>query len=199
MMTCYDLWSRVLASVGTLAGNGLVLDHSISGTVVGRDGTPVTAAMITAFEGGAGADEILVPVRTTYSRNDGTFTIDGLRRRAYVLQASHPGFVDIDFLVVVADSHVRLELETAATVAGRVLDDRGEPVADYVLRLCERTRGRTRIRSFKIHNQRGQFEVQDVRAGELDIEAKAPSGESGAAGIRVAQRTRADVTIRVGR
>ncbi|MGH8324749.1 MAG: carboxypeptidase-like regulatory domain-containing protein, partial [Steroidobacteraceae bacterium] len=127
----------------------------------------------------------------------GRFSATALPAGRATLTASAPGYVtatravDVvagDRLHDVTVRDLRLELERGGTVAGRVRDDRGEPVADAAV-VVTGQRART--------NHDGDFRVDGVAAGRLRVTA----GKGGAVAaeeveVRAGDESRVELRLR---
>jgi hypothetical protein len=88
-------------------------------------------------------DEQHAPVDSAVSAGDGSFVLSGLAPGIYTLTASRDGYADIIYgqtrrlgegtpILVGADTSVRADIAMSrfGTISGRVMDERGQPVAD---------------------------------------------------------------------
>ena len=108
----------------------LVLDAAgaVSGTVVDADGAPVGGATVTTWGG-----------RTTTTTPDGSFRIDRLLPGDDCVEVRADGapIAEVEFMVVASSEveGVEVRLRPSRWLSGRVVDRRGQPVADALVEL----------------------------------------------------------------
>ncbi len=156
---------------------------SVFGTVHWPDGSPASGAAVKlAF---AGQDWELA--KSSETDADGAFEFSGLKGSDFrVLASDKPPRSSAAWLAVAEAStgrEVSLVLREGAVLAGRVVDDRGEPVAKAVVTATPvgGARGMDRVRS-KSRADDGSFELKGLIDGSIDLLATAKGhGESVAA------------------
>ncbi|MFT5359144.1 MAG: hypothetical protein ACI9KE_006387, partial [Polyangiales bacterium] len=135
----YELWARATherspprSGITLEAGDALFIplqmvpgDH-VSGIVIDSEGAPIAGAEVLVVDGGLA----LAPIRTM-SGADGRFHIEPLLpvayERSYLAQAS--GYLPGRASAAGSDEELRIVLEAGSTLRGRVVDERGRPVA----------------------------------------------------------------------
>ena len=115
---------------------------------------------------------------------DGSFAIGGLREGTYRLSVFAPGHAMVDREVEAGADGVDIVLETAGSLSGSVVDDRGQPVENFriLARMPPptRTAGGARMvmmgppRSESIASPDGRFVVDEVAPGTYVVEVSAP-------------------------
>ena len=109
----------------------MILGDEIQGIVVDQEGAPIAGAEVLVVDGGLA----LAPIRTT-SGTDGRFRIGPLLPvaypRSYLGQAD--GYLPNQVSASGSTEELRIVLEPGATLSGRVLDERGRPVAGALVR-----------------------------------------------------------------
>lgn len=129
VMTCLLFASWQAFGAAPAAGLG-----SLSGTVVGSDGKPVSGALVAAVPG-----QMDHPAATTLSNADGTFRFEGLAPGGYGLTATAPGQTAwyLGDLAVVQDKELgglkMLLGGNGFTIHGTVSDDEGNPLSGAVV------------------------------------------------------------------
>lgn len=125
------------------------------------------------------------------SRDDGTFRIEVLPRRAYTLRASRTGFAPATLTVAeklapaAVKSGLRLVLTSGMGAFGRIVDERAAPVAAAEIRLV-RSSARDSLPSFlraedeieeepleAFSDAEGGFRFEHLPAGRFELTAKA--------------------------
>lgn len=135
----YELWARATherspprSGITLEAGDALFVplqmvtgDH-VEGIVVDAEGAPIAGAEVLVVDGGLA----LAPTRVTTGA-DGRFHIEPLLpvayERSYLAQAS--GYLPGQTAAGGSNDELRIVLEPGATLRGRVVDERGRPVA----------------------------------------------------------------------
>jgi protocatechuate 3,4-dioxygenase beta subunit len=163
------------ADVGDVAlQTGLV----IRGQVREAAGTAVAEARINAFrDRSMGEDR--GEGRTTA---DGSFAIGGLREGTYRLSVFAPGHAMVDREVEAGADGVDIVLETAGSLTGTVVDDRGQPVENFrvLARMPPPTPAAgSRVmmgppRQESISSPDGRFVLDEVAPGTYAVEVSAP-------------------------
>jgi protocatechuate 3,4-dioxygenase beta subunit len=185
---------RSLGEVGrdrALEGLELVLERgeSIAGRVTWPDGTPAEGAVV-RVEPMQGEDSLRFEWRTD---EEGAFEVQGLEPGPYRLDAQAVSVEEVVETskvtgkertrkrrstkraaledVAAGARDVTLVLGTGSTLAGRVVDDRGQPVGDFRIE-AERSEASQKLsRSFR--NANGAFVLEGVPPGEWDLRATA--------------------------
>lgn len=130
-------------------------------------------------DGIAGATVRLAPVgrhggpgagKTATSRNDGTFTLDGVEPGGYFVIATQSNFTPapssgqprayIQVAPAQTVSNVALQLSPMGRISGRVVDDEGNPVAG------------ARVEAFVTYNLRGKTQLRHVSETSTDEKGK---------------------------
>jgi len=153
----------------------------VSGTVVDAEGAPVGGASVTAFRllrEYRGIAPSVERIGRTASAADGTFRL-AVDRSADVLLVGAKGGLAVDGALLDADKAVPravLKLPTASVLAGRVVDEKGRPVAEATVVLSVGRFGRRRRRYHLRGHERigaltrvtgadGRFRFANVPAG----------------------------------
>jgi hypothetical protein len=171
----------------------------IRGHVREATGTPVAEARVSAFrDRSMGEDR--GEGRTSA---DGTFAVGGLRAGTYRLTVFAPGHAMGDREVEAGTDGVEFVLETAGSLTGSVVDDRGQPVDAF--RVQARmppptpTAGGARVmmgppRSESISSPDGRFVVDEVAPGTYVVEVSAPErANATVTNVKVAAGTATDM------
>jgi large repetitive protein len=165
-----------VADLGDVAlESGLI----IRGHVREAAGTPVAEARVSAFrDRSMGEDR--GEGRTSA---DGTFAVGGLRAGTYRLTVFAPGHAMVDREVEAGTDGVEFVLETAGSLTGAVVDDRGQPVETFRVQARmpppapSAAGGRVMMgppRFESVSSPDGRFVVDDVAPGTYVVEISAP-------------------------
>jgi large repetitive protein len=164
-----------VADLGDVAlESGLV----IRGHVREATGTPVAEARVSAFrDRSMGEDR--GEARTSA---DGTFAVGGLRAGPYRLTVFAPGHAMVDREVEAGTDGVEFVLETAGSLTGAVVDDRGQPVETFRVQARmpppSAAGGRVTMmgppRFESVSSPDGRFVVDEVAPGTYVVEISAP-------------------------
>jgi len=164
-----------VADVGDVAlQTGLV----IRGHVREATGTAVAEARINAFrERSMGEDR-----GEGRTADDGSFAIGGLREGTYRLSIIAPGHAMVDREVEAGTDGVEVVLDTAGSLTGTVVDDRGQPIENFRVQArmpppTPTAGGRVMIgppRAESISSADGRFVVDEVSPGTYVVEVTAP-------------------------
>jgi large repetitive protein len=107
----------------------------IEGQVRGPDGQPLAGAYVSLSQGQPpGRDRFITGLEgtgapETYSRDGGTFALEGVWSGVFTVYARYPGLVTATANSVTGDSFgVALELGRPGSVSGTVVGEKGEPV-----------------------------------------------------------------------
>ncbi|HEX6898567.1 MAG TPA: carboxypeptidase regulatory-like domain-containing protein [Thermoanaerobaculia bacterium] len=141
----------------------------LSGIVVNGEGRPVPGARITADP----PRDRVFPAQPISARSgdDGRFRLTGLRPSgAYRLQAEHEGFARAEVTTRTAPAGqtseaVRIVMGKGQTASGRVVDDRGQPVAGVMVALFRMTGEGSK----GVSDQEGKFEIPRLNPGEYEL------------------------------
>lgn len=151
----------------------------VRGVIADAEGTPVAGAVVRLQEPEHGRGTSL---RTT---EDGRFEFTALPLRAYVVAASRNGTarggsqrVELDPESPEAELQLEVGMDTG-TIAGRVVDEAGQPIPDALITLGERGRGVTVAERSVLSGSEGQFTLTELARGPHAIFAVAPDGASG--------------------
>ncbi len=181
------VWCASRSQVGTGETIELVLapPAGISGTVVDRDGTPLTSFRISAakerdeLEGFQhfAADEFFSPdASEDFESSDGRFVWD-LPVGRWRVAASAGGFLDCRSVAVELPGQVEplhFELDRAASIAGMVLDPDGNPVdGARITTVWLTARGRSAHSFGERTGATGAFHSRDLEPGRIELIAKA--------------------------
>lgn len=162
----------------------LVPGGKIHGVVSDPEGLPVPGATVEFSRYGPDRDQ----ERTTTTNLDGTFHLAGLPHDLVDLDVRAEGFAPLTLRGARPDTGepILIELQTGATLSGRVVDDAGNPAAGASLRLdpdeqtLTRLGGWSSVDYFKRTGRDGRFRFENVGAGTWTLEA-----EDGAAKARL--------------
>lgn len=155
---------------------------TLTGTVKRDDGTPVAGArLLASLHNEAGL------VAETKSDAAGTWTLRGLARGSYDLEAEAPGLQRGEergfFLDDGATQTIDLVLARNGRVVGEVVDTRGAPLA---LRVRLGSRQRSFPNRFALAGADGRFTFDDVPAGQVYVIAeRGPRQQSRTLGLTV--------------
>ena len=169
-------------------GLRLVLDRgeAIRGVVRWPDGTPAADAVVSAESlqrsgfGNWGGVRVQ-RAGETRSAADGSFALGGLESGSYTVRASLDRSSDpeasavwraAEESVATATSGLLLQLEGPVSFRGRVLDDRGEPVQAFTLRVESTEQGGPRERQSYTAPE-GSYVFARVGPGEWEVEVEA--------------------------
>jgi protocatechuate 3,4-dioxygenase beta subunit len=131
-----DSQSAYLPALDVAGGDGgsgvitvaLAPGHKLVGKLRSRDGKPIAGGEIALAEG-----EGTVLPRTIESGADGSFVLDGVVPGQYVVAARAEGFYPSEphpVQMQKAAQTIELRLDPGATIEGRILDERAQPVAN---------------------------------------------------------------------
>ena len=175
----------------------VVLDvgPSIRGVVQNRHGIGLSCVSLRAFTHGPG------PPVDAESDEAGAFVIAGLPAGATIdVQANAPFYAPVRQAVAVGSDNVVLTLDVGGTIAGLVLNARGEPVGGAMVSTVAEGGDVSDVGAFgRASDADGRFTLHDVRPGRhvVDVRAAgyAPTTQSG---VRVAEGGTTDVgTLRL--
>jgi uncharacterized GH25 family protein len=116
--------------------DGVVITMKTGGLVAGRvvDAKHQPVAFATVRTAGKGTDMWSVPRRQTTSNKDGTFELRGLARTKLDLRAESDTTASkiesVDLTATANKKDIELVLDVAGTIAGVVVDDKGQPVPE---------------------------------------------------------------------
>ena len=116
--------------------DGVTITMKAGGHLTGRvvDAKHQPVAFATVRTAGKGSDMWLVPRRQATSNKDGTFELRGLTRTKLDLRAESDTtaskIVSVDLTATADKKDVELVLDVAGTIAGVVVDDKGQPVTE---------------------------------------------------------------------
>lgn len=187
------LWADAASGVawkgGLHAGDDAVLElaegHSIEGVVKAGDGKPLAGALVTAIY----AEHSRFFDTQTDAR--GHFKLERLLEGKYAVVATHGALLPDHSQVETSQAKpLSLTLDVPRALSGTVIAEGGQPFAGAKVRL----EGMHRIRTVTT-DAAGAFAFSQLRPGEYDLEATAPSAR-GRASVEVAKRSdKTGVTI----
>jgi hypothetical protein len=132
---------------------------------------------------------------------DGSFELGGLARGPYTIRALGAGGWHQPIVVDAPSEGVEIALQPAAAVAGRVIDERGGPVAGASVRIRSITmRPGTMFDRRVSAGDDGAFAVDGLPPGDYDLSAEAGAGDAirrAAQYLRVAGAQPIQVTLRL--
>lgn len=156
---------------------------TVRGVVSGPDGEPVAGASVQldSSPGEEAVEErlgILLP-RSTFCGDDGRFELLGVPAGASTLVAKGPGHLPARLPLSEVPEGGLLEgieviLEAGATLAGRVTDRRGAPLADINVQI-RKSSGFSQRRTVRT-NTEGQYELGGLATGPHLAVARTPQG-----------------------
>jgi hypothetical protein len=171
--------------------------HGESALMVTKDGQSVTVRLLpnppapvaTPGDGGARGGTPPLPVVVRDARTRAPIRNAEVTFSGGMVHVRAPRYASVDLPVPSDARELQVELDLAATVAGRVLDARGDPVSGVKVEIGDAS-GTT--------DARGEFRVAGVRPGDVVARAKSPAGE-GEIELRVLPgEQRHDVDLRLG-
>jgi len=142
----------------------------VHGTVTGPDGQPVPQAWVQVEERTGPGSPYRPPAAST--DGDGRYRLEGVelgRRTVGVFHSSHVRAAR-DLEVGLGDNRLDFRLERGATVAGRVLDEAGAPVAGVHVSLVTSESSWTSLGATTADD--GRFELEGVDAGRYHARAE---------------------------
>jgi RNA polymerase sigma factor (sigma-70 family) len=173
-------------------------DREISGVVLAPDGTPSPGATV-----GASAEYNGVSWRpynkyadaeggnyTVLSDSDGNFTVEHLPKGTFTVWAIQAGLPEADaFQVPVGSRGVRVRFTPGATLGGRVVSARGDPVTTYTVHAIlspsndataelRAARGYVQDTQF-VQDASGAFEITGLHPAFYDVLVTTPDGRGG--------------------
>lgn len=160
----------------------LAPEAAVAGTVVDAAGAPVAGAEVWLRESGAwqpwNVEESSSsgPEARTWSDEAGGFRFAGAPGQAFDLRASAPGYAPADGTAVAGERPAVLVLEEGRRVAGRLVDEDGEPVAGARVGLAWVPEMRPRTEIFVGTRQVFDFETTSGGDGGFVL-ADLPAGE----------------------
>ncbi|HYC76291.1 MAG TPA: sigma-70 family RNA polymerase sigma factor, partial [Planctomycetota bacterium] len=123
---------RVIPGQTTLDVDFALVDgRTLEGVVRDRRGDPVAGARVRADREATTFGEAADPDRTATADDRGRFVLRGLRDGGYRLVARRQGYLAASASASPGGDPAVLTLDTVGGVYGRVVDERGEPVADF--------------------------------------------------------------------
>jgi hypothetical protein len=154
----------------------------LTGTVLGPEGGVVAGARVrVSTQGTAWAI-----TRDAYTSPQGRFRFAGLPRRTFTVAASAeqgsspPAEVNLER---VGERELNLHLTLQATIAGMVVDGRGEPLADAQVMASAVSRGgepaRDRQRHLAVTSAGGQFKLRGLTEGSYKLRAARAGSDDG--------------------
>lgn len=181
-------------------GDAPARDATIKGKTVDESGAPIADVLVTAYPQDKPGEDVS-PRATVFatSGNDGTFTLEGVDKKPYVLMVDEEDRAPMRKPDVVGGTQdVTLTLEGGLPLAGTVVDGSDKPVASYTLLVTKRKgliREEVTTRSvidprghFSVHVAKGDYELlvsasgwapsapASVSAGTTDTKIKLASG-----------------------
>lgn len=136
----------------------------LSGMVVDERGEPVEGATLTVLR-----EDVAQPPWTARTDEDGRFEIDTLLAGAHRVQASAEGHAAVVRAGIEPRTDLRLVLERAGTVAGRVVDPEGLPAASASVQIAGS--GLWPARQIAT-DERGHFALPGIPPGIYEVRAR---------------------------
>lgn len=133
------------------------------GVVVDDAGKPVSGVLVSARrESGGGW-------ASATTAKDGGFVLVGLREGSWSLSTSHERFAEAEAKLVVAEGQepapLRIQLETGATLRGKVVDEDGRPVAGLEIRVTGSSWRHT------VTRDDGSYAILGLPTGSVELSA----------------------------
>ena len=162
----------------------------VHGSVVDRGGNPVADAVVLASDSAFGALDLERPVEwmevtKTRTDGDGSFSIEGVSPKSLRLAVRAPGFapLDRDRFGLPDEEEVFLEplvLERGAILSGRVVNDRGQAVADARLIAVSSEQDAVFFRTAErtpaaITDVSGRFRIDQIAVGPWKLKVDHPA------------------------
>jgi RNA polymerase sigma-70 factor (ECF subfamily) len=165
-------------------------DATIKGKTVDEQGTPIPDVLVTAYPQDKPGEDV-APRATVFATSgpDGTFTLEGVDKKPYVLIADENDRSPTRKPDVMGGTQdVTLTLEAGLPLAGVVVDSSDKPVASYTLLVTKR-QGliRQAVTTRSIIDPRGHFRVS-VGKGDYELLVSA-SGWAPSAPVSVSAGT----------
>lgn len=161
----------------------------LEGQVTDTRGTPLDKVEVRLFERQAVPDwQVVGPRRELQrvrTRPDGTFRIADLPRgKTYELKVRHPGYAEASSSPVLTPTSepVRIELQAARTLSGRIVNSDGKPIGGATILRVEDPRLSLKeggpsfsggLLSEETSNPEGFFEIGGLVPGPVDLEVSA--------------------------
>lgn len=171
-------WAQIDRSVRIMKQLTIHLGHpppnnaTISGRVRDAGGAPLADAVVRAAPS---AYYSTAPAAVATTGPDGRFTLAGVARAAYDVSADAADHLrGVRTNVTGGSRDVELALEAGLSLAGQVVDRRGEPVPSFTL-LVQRRAGLARapFATVSVIDPQGRFDVR-VAQGDYDLIVTAP-------------------------
>jgi protocatechuate 3,4-dioxygenase beta subunit len=128
----HHLAHQVVEPGRDLEGVTITLERgaSVLGRVTDASGAPMPEATVWIWPEDASGSRVASPV-SARSGSDGRYRLEGIAEGTQQLQARHEDFAEIEREVSVESGENRFDLafEESTTISGRVVDERGEPIA----------------------------------------------------------------------
>ncbi|HEY0705534.1 MAG TPA: carboxypeptidase regulatory-like domain-containing protein [Polyangia bacterium] len=171
--------------------------RQISGTVVGPNGAAVSGAEVTAMVDREARDPWNSGT-TTFTGEDGRFTVEDLAAGQHTLRVRHAGFADAEVPGIDVDATgVKIQLQPEAIIAGVVRTSDDKPVVAYTVVLSPAAKpgappgrpsfGLPTDRPVDIvHDAEGRFALSRVRAGDHTLHVRTSLGQGVTAPVTVA-------------
>ncbi|NVB85769.1 MAG: carboxypeptidase regulatory-like domain-containing protein, partial [Kofleriaceae bacterium] len=169
---------------------------TLSGTVIGPDGALVANAHV--YITTLGRFDFQFPRRVTADAN-GEWTSDGLAAGSYELEGASDLYTKADPFVVELDgihdrTGVVVHLDTGAQLVGKVLDQRGAPVADALVEIAaETSRWATSTRT----DATGAFAFLGIPPATYVVSASGPASASTHQRVEAPDHQRVEIELRV--
>lgn len=152
-------------------GDAPARDATIKGKTVDDTGAPIADVLITAVpQDKPGTDVVPRAVAFATSGPDGTFTVEGVDKKPYVLIAEDEDRAPLRKPGVLGGTQdVTLTLDAGLAIAGNVVDSSDKPVASYTLLVTQRE-GLVRelVTTRSVIDPRGHFSV-NVPKGDYEL------------------------------
>lgn len=155
----------------------------LAGLVLDNQNQPIPGAKVQVFPDGLprfapGADDEQMETATAA---DGTFTFTGLgtgsRMQVSVTQEGYAART-VQGVELPLAQPLRIVLPPGSRVAGRTVDERGQPVSRALVRVSRTGTGNSRGFSMPLRSvvtdESGRFEVENLEAGAVTVSANAP-------------------------
>jgi protocatechuate 3,4-dioxygenase beta subunit len=180
----------------------LVLEPAaaLAGVVRAPDGAPAAGARVTVLRPASAAPA----AASAFADHGGGFRLDGLEPGPIEVMAEHDHWRSAvrSFDLALGENRVELILLPGLTVSGRIVDERGAPVAEAELAAAPVAPGTApagaRLRTAR-SSADGSFEVRGLQPGRLELVARATGFVPVRAELALGEGSLAGIEVRLAR
>ncbi|WP_158501879.1 collagen binding domain-containing protein [Vitiosangium sp. GDMCC 1.1324] len=146
----------------------------VEGHTVDAEGSPVEGVELSLVRAGSGAYGPSFSSARTGA--EGAFTLNAPDTGPWLVRSRHPDFREEDFPLAAPAEDVRLVMRNAASLEVELVDEKGRPVRDAVIRLTDTQPGYPREVSRATTSAEGKAVFQGMKAGRYTLLTKGLGG-----------------------